>query len=217
MSKVELSIFIEANYPANKMSIAQRKPLYGVGANDAHYMTTPMVNGAQLWDPAYVAWSSMMRRGCDKKFHEKNPTYVGVTVCKEWHSFSEFRGWWLDNYKEGCQLDKDLLVIGNRECGADVCIYVPRWLNIFTVDSGASRGELPIGVSLYKPNGKCKSSCCNPITGKQNGLGYFDTPEAAHSAWLRYKLELAYQLKPEMDSIDQRIYPNVVTIIKALT
>ena len=215
MNKIELSIWIEANYPATAMSIAQRKPLYGVGANDAHYTTTPTVNGVKLWDPAYVAWSSMMQRAYDKKFHEKNPTYLDVTVCKEWHSFSAFRAWWLDNYKEGCQLDKDFLLIGNREYGPEECIYVPRWLNIFTVDSGASRGELPIGACFHNQTGKYRSSCSNPITGKQHGLGYFTTPEAAHEAWLKCKLELAAQLKPAMDEIDQRIYPNVVTIIKA--
>ena len=41
------------------------------------------------------------------------------------------------------------------------------------------------------------------------------TPEAARDAWLKCKLELADQLKPDMDAIDPRIYNNVVAIIKA--
>ena len=216
MTNVDLSLFIEASYPINKMSIAKRKPLFGVGVNDVHYMTTPMVNGAMLWDPAYRAWASMMQRAYGQKYHEKYPTYIGVTVCNEWHSFSAFRAWWLSSYREGHELDKDLLVPGNREYGPDVCIYVPRWLNAFTTDSGASRGELPIGVSLHKPTGKYHSQCSSPITGKRHRLGRFNTPEEAHNAWLNYKLALADQLKPQIDEIDQRIYPNVVTIIKAL-
>ena len=215
MTKVELSRFIEANYPANKPSISRRKPLLGVGVNDASYATTPTVNGVQLWDPAYRAWVDMMRRAYDHKFHEKQPTYLDVTVCKDWHSFSSFRVWWLANYREDWHLDKDLLVVGNREYGPDACLCIPSWLNNFTIDRGALRGELPIGVSIYKPTGKYKSSCSNPIAGKKHGLGYFTTQEAAHSAWLNYKLALADHLKPEMDAIDQRIYPNVVTIIRA--
>jgi hypothetical protein len=215
MTSVELSLFIEANYPATDGSIVRRKPRYGVGVNDAHYVTTPTVDGAQLWDPAYRAWVNMVRRAYDQKFHDKHPTYVGVTVCEEWHSFSAFRAWWLLRSVEGFSLDKDLLVVGNMEYGPDACVYVPRWLNNFTEDSGASRGELPIGVSFCNQTGKYRSRCCNPIAGKKHSLGYFTTPEAAHDAWLKYKLVLADKLKSEIDAIDHRIYPNVVTIIKA--
>lgn len=215
MNKVNLSLWIEANYPATATSISLRKPRFGIGVNDAHYMTTPIVNGAQLYDPAYRAWTSMMQRAYDQKFHDKHPTYVGVTVCEEWHSFSAFRAWWLNNYREGFSLDKDLLVVGNMEYGPDACVYVPRGLNNFTEDSGASRGEFPIGVSIHNQTGLYQFDCGNPITGKQHGLGLFNTPEAAHSAWLKCKLELAAQLKPDMDAIDKRIHPNVVTIIKA--
>ena len=215
MTKVELSLFIEANYPATATSIAQRKPRYGVGENDAHYATQPMVNGKQIKDPAYIAWAGMLKRAYNRKYHAAHPTYSGVTVCKEWHSFSAFRTWWLNNYREGFSLDKDLLVISNREYSPWSCLYIPQWLNKFTTDIGAARGEFPIGVCLDKRSGKYQSYCNNPITGKRHSLGYFTTPETAHDAWLNYKLKLADQLKPEMDAIDTRIYPNVVTIIKA--
>lgn len=215
MTKVELSILIEANYPISGIG-SPRKLLCGVGANDAHYMTAPLVNGKQIVDPAYRAWAGMLRRAYNKKYHAAQPTYSDVTVCKEWRSFSAFRAWWLANYREDWQLDKDLLVVGNREYGPDACIYIPGWLNKFTNDRGASRGEFPIGVSIHKKTGKYQSNCCNPITRNLRSLGYFTTPEAAHDTWLNYKLALADQLKPDMDTIDQRIHPNVVTIIKAL-
>ena len=212
MNKVQLSIFIEANYPISGRG-GHRKPVYGVGTNDAHYMTNPTVNGATLCDPAYYAWAGMLKRAYNQKLHEKNPTYSDVTVCKEWHSFSAFREWWLNNYRECFSLDKDLLIPGNREYGPDACIYVPQSLNTFTIDCGAVRGEFPIGVSLHKPTGKYRSECCNPITGKRHHLGLFTTPEEANEAWLNFKLELASQLKPVMDYIDKRIYNNVLAII----
>lgn len=215
MNKVELSLFIEANYPASKLPIAKRKMLYGVGVNDAHYATQPTVNGKCAVDPAYRAWVNVLQRAYSQKYHAKKPTYSDVTVCKEWHSFRSFRPWWIANYREDWQLDKDLLAPGNREYGPDACIYVPQWLNKFTVDSGASRGELPIGVSIHKQTGMYQSHCCNPIDGKQHRIGYFTAPKAAHQAWRQYKLELADQLKPQMDAIDMRIHHNVVTIIKS--
>jgi hypothetical protein len=217
MNKVELSLLIEANYPTTAMSTTQRKPMCGVGINDANYATQPRVNGKQIKDPAYLAWFSILKRAYYKKYHVTHQTYSDVTVCKEWHSFIAFRNWWLENYREGLQLDKDLLVVGNREYGPDACIYIPSGLNNFTTDHGAGRGELPIGVSFCKQTGKYIAQCNNPITGKRHNLGRFNAPESAYESWLTYKLQLADQLKQEMDAIDQRIYPNVVKIIKALS
>lgn len=216
MTSVELSLHIEKNYPISGRG-SPRKPLYGVGVNDADYATQPMVNGVNLCDPAYRSWSGMLKRAYNRKYQVTYPTYSDVTVCKQWHSFSTFRAWWLTSYREGFSLDKDLLVVGNREYGPDACIYIPGWLNSFTIDSGASRGELPIGVCLCKKTGRYRSNCRNPITGNQHMLGRFTTPEEAHSAWLEYKLALADQLKPDMDAIDPRIYNNAVAIVKALS
>ena len=214
MTRVELSLHLEKNYPISGRG-NPRKPVYGVGVNDAHYMTTPTVNGDTLWDPAYIAWCGMLKRAYNRKYHVTHPTYSDVTVCKEWHSFRAFREWWLENYREGFQCDKDLLAPGNKEYSPDTCIYVPRWLNSFLNGHEASRGELPIGVHLLRKTGKYMAQCSSPITGKQHKLGYFTTPEEAHEAWLDFKLSIADRLKKEMDYIDKRIYNNVVTIIKA--
>ena len=212
MTKVELSRFIEANYPISGRG-GVRSPLYGVGINDARYTTNPMSKGKPITDPAYRAWASILKRAYDQKYHATHPTYSDVTVCKEWHSFSAFRVWWLDHYREDWHLDKDLLSPGNREYGPDACIYIPGWLNSFTTDSGSSRGEFPIGVYLPRKTGKYQSQCRNPITGKNHLLGMFTSPEEANEAWLNYKLSIADRLKKEMDRIDQRIYNNVRTII----
>lgn len=101
MTNIELSLWIEANYPTTAMSIAKRNPRYGVGVNDASHVTTPTVNGVRLRDPAYRAWANILKRACNQKCHAAHPTYSDVTVCKEWHSFSAFRAWWLASYREG--------------------------------------------------------------------------------------------------------------------
>ena len=38
------------------------------------------------------------------------------------------------------------------------------------------------------------SKCRNPFTKKQEFLGYFTCEQEAHQAWLKRKLELAYEL-----------------------
>ena len=214
MNKVELSIWIEENFKLSGRG-GVRSPLYGVGINDAHYPTKPMSNGKPITDPAYAAWQNMLTRAYDAKKHIDRPTYTGVTVCKEWLSFMAFREWWIANFIEGWQLDKDILGLRSMEYSPATCIYVPGWLNNLITDSGSARGSYPIGVTLIKSSGRYQAKCCHKTSGKRVHLGYYSTPEQAYSAWLKYKLNIAMELKPQMDVIDQRIYPNVVTIIKA--
>jgi hypothetical protein len=63
---------------------------------------------------------------------EYNKTYSGVTVHPDFKDAQKFcnwataqRGWGL-----GYQLEKDLLVPGNREYGPDVCCFLPHKINI---------------------------------------------------------------------------------------
>ena len=185
---------------------------YGFGINDANYVVRPDVNGRQVTCPAYRAWRDMIKRCYSAKLHAMFPTYVDVNVCKEWKSFMAFRAWWIDHHVDGYQLDKDLIGDG-KLYSPETCIYVPQWLNNFTIDSRASRGDFPIGVSYDKRSGKYVARCSNPF-GKIERLGFFDCQDQAHMAWLSRKLEIAAELKPMMDEIDERIYQKVAEIIK---
>lgn len=162
----------------------------------------------------YKVWASMIERGYSEKFKKKHPSYIDCTVAKIWHNFQNFAEWFECNQPKGsdCQLDKDLLVFDNKLYSPATCVFLPRWLNTFTLSSEARTGKYPLGVSWHKSVGAFSSNC-----RKEGGLihlGYYQTPEKAHEAWLSYKLTLAFTRKPEMDKIDLRIYPNVVQIIK---
>lgn len=194
--------------------------VYGVGVMDLPgeaYFPRGEVGGRTVKRPAYRAWENMLRRAYCAKLKAKRPTYAGVTVCDEWHTFSTFRRWWLENRREGWELDKDLLG-DSRQYGPDSCIYIPGWLNTFTSDSGAIRGAWPIGVRLDRRRGQFMAECCHPFTEGKKGhfLGYFTCPQEAHKAWKARKLEIAAELKPRMDEIDARLYPRVVAIIERM-
>lgn len=186
--------------------------VYGFGVNDADYAVRPIINGKGVMCPAYVAWKNMLERCYSEKYQERWATYAGVTVCDEWRSFMKFREWWIENHVDGWPLDKDLLT-DNRQYSPENCIYIPSWLNNFTTDSKAARGEFPVGVHYEGSRGLFRSQCNNPATGKQALIGRFKTQETAHLAWRARKLEYAAQMKNEMDAIDERIYPRVVEII----
>ena len=189
-----------------------RGVVQGFGVNDANYVVSRLVSGRMVSCKAYVTWKDIISRCYSEKRQKKNPTYIGVTVCDEWRSFMAFREWWLESHVDGWQIDKDLLT-DNNQYSPDSCIYVPAWLNTFTIDRNAVRGEFPIGVDYHKSSKSFRSMCNNPATGKQVTIGRFKTPEAAHLAWRARKLEYAAQMKNEMDAIDARIYPRVVEII----
>lgn len=187
--------------------------LYGVGVNDANYkITTVDSDGVAVRCKAYIAWANILTRCFSKVEHERRPTYANTTICDEWLSFMNFRGWWLSNYVEGYHLDKDLLT-DDREYGPESCIYVPSWINTFTLDCNSTRGDLPIGSYFNKQHGLFYAQCRNPKTGKRESLGRYATAEQASDVWRSRKLSLSAELKPSMDLVDSRIYPRVVEIV----
>ena len=185
--------------------------VYGIGVNDADYVVRSTINGRRVKCPAYMSWGNMLKRCYSEKYHHGHPTYIGVKVCDEWLSFMAFRKWWIENQVDGWHLDKDVLS-DDSIYSPETCIFLPVWLNSFTIDSGAARGEWPIGVSFGRRRGEFESRCRHPF-GKNEFLGYFSTPDEAHAAWLARKLEIAHELKHLMDDIDARIFPRVIEII----
>lgn len=181
-----------------------RKLIFGIGISDADYVvqkneTVGYVNGKRkrklVWKcPFYQTWQSMLHRCYSAKYQERHPTYIGCNVSEEWKTFSNFRAWMVTQNWEGMHLDKDLLFDGNKIYSADTCVFVSHAVNSFTTDSGAARGEWMIGTHWHKRSNKFMSRCCNPFTKKQEHLGYFDSEQDAHNAWLKRKLELAYEL-----------------------
>ena len=184
--------------------LSKPKLVCGVGINDADYVvvkyeTIGYVDGRQkrkqIWIcPYFRAWKSMLERCYSAKLQERCPTYKGCSVLEEWLTFSSFKSWMEAQDWEGKQLDKDLLFEGNKIYSAEACVFVTPLVNSFTLDRGNDRGEWMIGVSWHKAKGKFISRCRNPFTKKLDYLGLFTCELEAHQAWVKRKLELAYEL-----------------------
>ena len=131
-----------------------RKLIYGVGINDADYPTQSCkiighVDGKQkrklLWAcPFYRRWTSMLGRCYCKKFLQNSPTYQNCFVCNEWLTFSKFKAWMETQDWEGKELDKDLLSGECKVYSPETCVFVPRNVNMFMIESLSSRGECPL-------------------------------------------------------------------------
>lgn len=164
---------------------------------------------------ASQVWRGIIHRCYDKKRAEKFiKNYDGCSVHEDWHNFQNFAEWYEKNYSDGYEVDKDLLFIGNKIYSKKTCILVPQWLNVFTASAKSIRGEFPVGVSKRKGKDDFEAYC--NFDGKRMRLGVFSNSESAHRAWMEKKLSIALSKKNEMDDIDERIYPNVVSIIKGM-
>ena len=164
------------------------KPVFGVGINDVERdVTWKTEDGKKGVCPVYRCWQNMLGRCYDAKFHLRHPSYLTCEVVDEWVRLSKFEIWMLDQDWNGKQLDKDIIVPGNKLYSPYTCAFITKQLNLFVMDTAATRGEWPIGVSWTKRDEAFKAEIRNPFTKRREGLGYYDNPDDAHLAWKRRK------------------------------
>ena len=154
--------------------------------------------------PVYKTWNSMFERCYDPKFHAKRPTYIGCTVHPNWHNFQVFAEWFERQYfASGWQLDKDLTTEGNKVYSPITCTFVPHQLNTLLIDCGASRGDLPQGVTRHGKRYQAQLS----IDGNQHKLGTYATPEEAFEIYKFAKEENIKRMAGLWKGlIDPRVY-----------
>jgi hypothetical protein len=163
----------------------------GVGFNDVGFQMK--INGKNIWQ--YHLWMNMLQRAFDAKYKQRSPTYEDATCCDEWLSFANFLEWVnkeveYKGHPVGFALDKDIIVKGNKTYSPDVCSLVPQAVNSLLLDSGAARGDFPIGVTFDKRRSKfiAQLGCF----GKMKHLGRYDTIE---DAVFTYKTAKEAQIK----------------------
>jgi len=196
---------------------ARKRPVEGVGTNDADYAVKPRINGKPLWCPAYVSWHSMLKRCYSTKLHRCYRTYVGTTCVEPWLLFSNFRKWYFQqrvlishyDYEGPLHLDKDILS-DSKIYSPATCILIPPALNTLLTDGRAQRGEYPIGVT--KDADKFRASI--RINGKQKSKAGFNTLEEAAKYRLQMKLEYVrnYPLPSWLDGT--RVRRRLLKIVK---
>ena len=157
-------------------------------------------------------WNDMLTR-CYANRNDM-PTYKGCEVSNSWKHASNFYNdiRKLSNYEmifKGYQLDKDILVKGNKiyECGK--CCIVPKDINNVLVKSDNIRGELPIGVRFHK--GLNKYTAQISCFGKQVYLGSYSNTTDAFTAYKVAKEAYIRELADKYcDSLTENVYDALV-------
>jgi len=185
----------------------------GIGFNDRKY---PCWSGNSR-TTEYATWSDMLLR-CTEKFWKKKPTYNGVTCSDNFKHFTFFYEWCHEQDGFGrkdengkiWQLDKDLLLLGNKIYSEDTCVFVPHRINLLLVKSNASRGEFPIGV-CFDNRDKRFYARCNNGSGKMKSLGGYTNKEDAFQAYKVFKEGFVKQVAEEYKhQLDLRVYNALV-------
>ena len=104
-------------------------------------------------------------------------------MCDEWKRYSNFKRWFDENYTPKYDLDKDILVKGNKVYSPDTCCFVPHFINSLLINCKRNRGSYPVGVS--KRGSKYIAYINRQL--KHIILGHYSTPEEAFQAYKEAK------------------------------
>lgn len=149
------------------------KTMYNMGyVGEGKYKTT--IN--KKVTSSYGVWTSLLRR-C---YSGNNVNYLNCSVDERWLNFQNFAEWYENNYpkKVDFELDKDILVKGNKVYSPETCCFVPKDIN--NLFRNREKGKYLLGVQKKGNNFVAKIK----RFGKAKHLGIFTTQE---EAFLKYK------------------------------
>lgn len=180
------------------------KSLYGIGMFGVGEFKSKINNKITY---EYAKWQQMMSRAYDVHTKLRQKAYQECSVREDWHNFQDFSSW-LINQKGyglvGWQLDKDLLVEGNKEYSPDCCVIVPPAINNTLTGSNQNNG-LPRGVCWHIGAEKYIAQC--RVNSKIIHLGYYYDIISAKEAYNNHKLTVLKDLaEVYRDNIDVRLY-----------
>ena len=134
---------------------------------------------------AYNAWRNMILR-CGSV-----ASYIDCDVCDEWLNYQNFAAWFNDNYTEDYQIDKDLLISGNRTYSPGSCVFITRALNSLMTNCNLSTGT-------WKTNKERYQTQIN-LLGEKTHLGTYDT---------RHQAERVYRHTKATEIVRQALLPS---------
>lgn len=162
-------------------------------------------------------WKGVTRRCLLKSQKILQPTYEDATVCDEWLNFQNFAEWCnkqklfndKDDKGKSYQLDKDILVKGNKLYSPETCCFVPREINNLFTLRNKCRGELPLGVVKFyvKSKQSFRYMVSFSFFGSTKSGKTFDTPEEAFYCYKNAKESYIKSLAEKWkDHIEPKVY-----------
>ena len=172
----------------------------------------------------YELWRGMLTRCYSDTYQKRQPTYEGCEVSENFKCYEYFYEWCNkqigfcgDENGNPFQLDKDLLVKGNKVYSESTCVFIPREINQVLVKRTASRGEHLIGVSWDKTTNAFRAMVSKG-KGKSERLGIFKTELEAFNAYKKAKEDFVKeQANKWKGQIDPRAYEALMNYTVEIT
>ena len=197
------------NIKSGKVKDPYAPSVCGVGVLGTKYPSR--VNGVKTKE--YDLWYSMLQRCYSDVYKKKRPTYEGCEVSDNFLHYEYFYEWCHEQIGFGndgngnpFQLDKDLLIKGNKVYSEDSCVFIPQGINKVLTKRESMRGEHLIGVHWHNASRAFKAQV-SKSAGKQEYLGSFNTEIEAFNAYKTAKESfIKEQANKWKSQIDERAY-----------
>ena len=193
------------NIKSGKVKDRYSPSVYSVGIIGVKYT----ISEYGVHTKEYMLWKSMLRRCYSNTYKKKYTTYIDCKCSENFKSYEYFYEWCHSQIgfgNEGFELDKDLLVKGNKVYSEDSCIFIPTEINTLLVKRTASRGNHLIGVYWSNTN-KAFVARVNKSKGGSEYLGLFNTEIEAFNAYKKAKESfIKEQANKWKSQIDERAY-----------
>lgn len=151
----------------------------------------------------YNVWMGIRKRCLNKD--RRHPSYSNCIICEEWLDFQKFAKWYDENYKEGYNIDKDILIKGNKVYSPETCCVVPKEINLAVMNDKNRRGKYPIGMYFDKGNNVFQARISK--YGIPTYLGCYNSTDEAFEVYKKakedYLKELANKYK---ENISEAVY-----------
>lgn len=155
------------------------KLLFGIGINDANYVTAAVRN------PYYITWYNILTRCYSESYHKKRPSYIGCIIDERWIYFSKFKSWMEQQDWKDKEIDKDIISPGNKLYSPETCCFIDSSVNKLIHPVNRKVSAYPIGVSASRSGLKYEAACRSH--GKLNFLGSYYTVEEAATVYAEHK------------------------------
>jgi len=173
--------------------------------NDSIYQMREEIDGITYLCPLYSTWA-----GLKDRTNKKVEGYEDCSICEDWRRYSNFRAWMVEQDWEDQEIDKDILIPGNRHYSPDTCAFVSRRMNNLFKTVHGSTSDLPMGVHYdNEPRRRNKPYGVRLVRFNERiRLGRYATVEEAYSVYLNAKADYIYDVA--VLERDTRILPAIV-------